>query len=314
MRYGNMRELTLGLEVVLPDGRLWDGLRGLRKDNTGYDLKHLLIGAEGTLGIVTAAVLKLFPLPRHRVVAWIAVPNPSAGVRLLGRFSEVSGNRLTAFELMSQPLLELVLKHIPDSRDPLSAPAAWTVLVELSETGPDVSLVAQAEAILSAAMEAGDVTDAVLAATLSQAARLWALRESTNEAQRREGFSIKHDISVPIHRIPEFLARAETALRAWARDVRIVPYGHVGDGNLHYNLFLPSVASEAALDAATTEANRIVYELVAELDGSISAEHGIGQLKRQDLRRYSSGIEIELMEKIKRVFDPRGLMNPGKML
>ncbi|MDR0635109.1 MAG: FAD-binding oxidoreductase [Azoarcus sp.] len=314
LRYGNMRDLTLGLEVVLPDGRIWHGLRGLRKDNTGYDLKQLFIGAEGTLGIITAAVLKLFPAPVSRATAWASVSSPAAAVSLLARFRAACGDRVTAFELASRPMLELVLKHMPRCRDPLPAPAAWSVLVELTDTAPDAPLIAMLERTLTAANDAGEVGEAALAATLAQAESLWALRENANEAQKREGFSIKHDIAVPVSRLPEFLARADAALRAWCPDVRLVTFGHIGDGNLHYNLFPPRIGDDDAFAARGREANRIVYDLVDELGGSISAEHGLGQLKREEIRRYKDAVELEAMAAIKRAFDPRGLMNPGKVL
>ncbi|MDR1661189.1 MAG: FAD-binding oxidoreductase [Azoarcus sp.] len=314
LRYGNMRDLTLGLEVVLPDGRIWNGLRALRKDNTGYDLKQLFIGAEGTLGIITAAVLKLFPAPKARATAWVSVPAPGAAVSLLARFRAACGDRVSAFELIGAPVLDLVLKHMPRCRAPLSASAEWSVLVELSDTDADAPLDALLERTLAAANEAGEARDAAIAATLAQAENLWALRENANEAQKREGIGIKHDISVPLSRIAEFLARADAALRAWRPEVRFVVFGHIGDGNLHYNLFLPFVEAEAAFVAQSREANRIVYDLVDELGGSISAEHGLGQLKRETVRRYKSALELETMSAIKRVFDPRGLMNPGKVL
>jgi FAD/FMN-containing dehydrogenase len=314
LRYGNMRDLTLGLEVVLPDGRIWNGLRGLRKDNTGYDLKQLFIGAEGTLGIITAAVLKLFSAPAAKASAWLSVADPAAAVALLARFRAACGDRVTAFEIMGRPVLELVLKHMPRCRDPLPAPAAWSVLVELSDSDPDAPLARLLEQTLSAAIEAGEVSDAAIATTLAQSEHLWALRENTNEAQKRESLSIKHDISVPVSRIAEFIARADAALQAWQPDVRLITYGHIGDGNLHYNLFLPSAPDRAAFAAREPEANRIVHDLVDELGGSISAEHGLGQLKRAENRRYKDAVELELMGMIKRAFDPLGLMNPGKVI
>ena len=312
LRYGNMRDLTLGLEVVLPDGRIWNGLRGLRKDNTGYDLKQLFIGAEGTLGIITAAVLKLFPAPRASATAWIDVPTPAAAVALLARFLATCGDRVSAFEILGRPMLELTLRHLPRSREPLPASSGWSVLVELSDVMPDAPLAERIASTLNAAIDAGEASDAAIAATETQSRALWALREAANEAQKREGFSIKHDISVPVSRIPEFIDRAAAALQAWLPGVRIVAFGHIGDGNLHYNLFPPPGMEEAAFIACTGAANRIVYDLTVDLGGSISAEHGLGQLKREDIRRYKDAIELELMEAVKRAFDPRGLMNPGK--
>ncbi len=314
LRYGNTRELVLGLEVVLPDGRIWDGLRGLRKDNTGYDLKQLFIGAEGTLGIISAAVLKLFPAIRARATAWVAVADPQAAVRLLGRLRAQCGERVTAFELVGSTALELVLRHIPHMRDPLPGVGGWTVLVELSDPSADAMLAAQLEAVLAVACAEGLATDAVVAASETQAAALWALRENISEAQRSEGISIKHDVSVPVSAIPEFLERAGHAV--WQRwpDARVVAFGHIGDGNLHYNLSRPASADNPAFIAGTPEVNRIVHDIVAELGGSISAEHGLGQLKRNEIARYKSAVEIDLMRSIKHALDPMGLMNPGKVL
>ncbi|MBC9072229.1 FAD-binding oxidoreductase [Thauera sp. CAU 1555] len=314
LRYGNMRELTLGLEVVLPDGRVWDGLRGLRKDNTGYDLKQLFIGAEGTLGIITAAVLKLYPQPRSRSVAWLAVRDPQAAVELLGRLRACAGERLSAFELVGRSALELVLQHIPNARLPLPAAPEWSVLVELSDPHADAGLDSLLTSFLESALESGLLLDATLAGSLAQRAELWALRENISEAQKIEGFSIKHDISVPVSRIPGFLAEAGRALRAAWPGVRIVAFGHLGDGNLHYNLSRPAAEDNDAFIARTSEVNRIVHDLVDAAGGSISAEHGIGQLKRGELQRYKSGVELDLMRSIKAAVDPRGLMNPGKIL
>ncbi|OHC64638.1 MAG: hydroxyacid dehydrogenase [Rhodocyclales bacterium GWA2_65_19] len=315
LRYGNARELTLGLEVVLADGRIWDGLRALRKDNTGYDLKHLFIGAEGTLGLITAATLKLFPRPRAHAVAWVAVPHPAAAVRLLGRLRDAAGDNVTAFEIVGRPALDLVLKHIPDARDPLAGKSEWQVLVELSGAHDIVDdLSATLEQALNHAMEDGVVLDAALAASEAQALALWALRENVSEAQKIEGLSIKHDIAVPVSRIAEFIARADAALLAAFPNVRIVCFGHIGDGNLHYNQSRPDAQSNSAFIAQTAAVNRIVHDLVHELGGSISAEHGLGQLKREEVLRYKSEIEMDMMRAVKHALDPRGLMNPGKLL
>ncbi len=314
LRYGNTRELVLGLEVVLPDGRVWDGLRGLRKDNTGYDLKQLFIGAEGTLGIVTAAVLKLFPAIRSRATAWVAVPDPRAAVRLLGMLRAVCGERVSAFEIVGRTALGLVLQHIPGARDPLAGAPAWSVLVELSDPDVDAPLDAQLQAVLGEACAQGLAADAAVAASAAQAQALWALREDISEAQRIEGVSIKHDVSVPVSRIPEFLERAGAALAARWPDVRVVAFGHIGDGNLHYNLSKPAADDNAAFIARTAEVNRVVHDLVCELGGSISAEHGLGQLKREEVLRYKPALEMELMRRVKQAFDPAGLMNPGKVL
>ena len=314
LRYGNMRELALGLEIVLPDGRVWDGLRALRKDNTGYDLKQLFIGAEGTLGIVTAAVLKLFPRPRTHATAWVSVANPNAAVALLGQLRQHCGDRVAAFEIAGRSAVQLVLKHIPGARTPLAGDPQWSVLIELEDAADDAPLNDLLERELGAAVEAGLVEDAVIATSLSQAQALWALRENISEAQRIEGVSIKHDIAVPVSRIPEFLARADAALlRVWP-DLRIVTFGHIGDGNLHYNLSKPDALQNADFIDRTPDVNRIVHDLVTEIGGSISAEHGLGQLKRFEITRYKSEVELDLMRAVKRSLDPRGLMNPGKVL
>ena len=312
LRYGNARELTLGLEVVLADGRIWDGLRALRKDNTGYDLKHLFIGAEGTLGLITAATLKLFPRPQTHATAWVAVPDPAAAVRLLGRLRDAAGDNVTAFEIVGRAALDLVLRHIPNARDPLAGKPAWQVLIELS--GARGELAAALEQVLQQATEDGLVADAVMAASEAQAKALWALRENVSEAQKIEGVSIKHDIAVPVSRIAEFIARADAALLAAFPQVRIVCFGHIGDGNLHYNQSRPDAQSNAEFIAQTGAVNRIVHDLVHQLGGSISAEHGLGQLKRQEVLRYKSETEMDLMRAVKQALDPRGLMNPGKLL
>jgi FAD/FMN-containing dehydrogenase len=314
LRYGNTRDLVLGLEAVLPDGRVWDGLRGLRKDNTGYDLKQLFIGAEGTLGIVTAAVLKLFPAIRTRATAWVAVADPRAAVRLLGLLRAACGDRVSAFEIVGRTALGLVLRHIPGARDPLAGAPAWTVLVELSDPAVDAPLEAQLEAVLGEAVAQGLASDAAVAASVAQARALWALREDISEAQRIEGVSIKHDVSVPVSRIPEFLERAGAALAARWPDIRVVAFGHIGDGNLHYNLSKAVADDNATFIARTAEVNGIVHDLVCELGGSISAEHGLGQLKREEVLRYKPALEMELMRRVKQAFDPAGLMNPGKVL
>lgn len=314
LRYGNARELTLGLEVVLPDGRIWNGLRALRKDNTGYDLKHLFIGAEGTLGIIAAAVLKLFPRPQETALAWLAVGSASAAVELLARLRGSLGDRITAFELMGHSALELVLKNIPGARLPLADPSPWHVLVEVSESLAGFDIGNALDGLLMAEIERGLVTDAAAARSVAQAKQMWRLRESISEAQKIEGFSIKHDVSVPVSRIPVFLERADAALRAAFAGVRIVAFGHVGDGNLHYNLSHAIGDANDRLIGSSAAANRIVHDIVAELGGSISAEHGLGQLKRAEILRYKSAVEMDMMRSIKRSLDPKGLLNPGKLL
>lgn len=314
LRYGNARELCLGLEVVLPDGRVWEGLRGLRKDNTGYDLRDLFIGAEGTLGLITAAVLKLFPRPRQVATAWVAATDPAAAVRLLARLRDQVGDRVTAFELIGRQGLELVLKHIPDSREPLAGRPEWQVLVELSDTAAGDGLSAVLERALADAVAAGLIADAAIAQSQAQAQAMWRLRENISEAQKIEGLSIKHDVSLPVSRIAEFVARADAALVDAFPGVRIVCFGHLGDGNLHYNPSQPDKSDNAAFMATSGRVNRIVYDIVNELGGSISAEHGLGQLKREEIKRYKSEVELELMRAVKRAVDPRGLMNPGKVV
>lgn len=308
LRYGNTRELTLGLEVVLPSGEIWDGLRGLRKDNTGYDLKQLFIGAEGTLGVITGAVLKLFPLPQAQTTCWLNVASPSAAVDLLNQAKTGFDAQLTAFELVSETALGLVLKNIPDTQRPSSL-APWYVLAEFSDTST-YSL----EFWLEARFNSGEVLDAVIAQSETQAKQLWRLRENISEAQKIEGISIKHDISVPVSAIPNFLAQADIQLAEAFPGIRVVAFGHVGDGNLHYNLSKPNAQENTDFIASQPEVNRIVHDLVHVLNGSISAEHGIGQLKRDELLRYKSPVEMALMRCIKQALDPQGLMNPGKVL
>ena len=305
LRYGSARDQVLGLEAVLPDGRVWDGLRGLRKDNTGYDLKQLFIGAEGTLGIITAAVLKLHPKPTAAATAWIEVPDAARAVDLLGHLHRTCGERLSAFELMSRPCVDAVLAHRATIRDPFPGRGAWFVLAEMSDSGPGASLTALLEKALSGAHDGNLATDAVIAKNDSESRALWAIREDIPEAQ----FSnVKHDISVAVSKIPAFIARAGAALEAAIPRVPIYCFGHVGDGNLHYNV------GDTALIARREEVNRIVYGQVDAFGGSISAEHGLGQLKREEIARHKDPLELELMRAVKRALDPRGLMNPGKVV
>ena len=308
LRYGNTRELTLGLEVVLANGEIWNGLRGLRKDNTGYDLKHLFIGAEGTLGIITRAVLKLFPLPKRQVTCWLNVASPAAAVDLLNRAKTTFDAQLTAFELISETALGLVLRHIPQMQRP-GALSPWYVLAEFSEAAP-----VAVEQWLAERLAAGEVSDGVLAQSEAQAQRLWALRENISEAQKIEGISIKHDIAVPVSRLADFLAQADALLGQAFPGIRVVAFGHVGDGNLHYNLSKPNADANQALLSRQAEVNGLVHDLVHALNGSISAEHGIGQLKREEILRYKSPVEMVLMRSIKQALDPNGLMNPGKVI
>jgi FAD/FMN-containing dehydrogenase len=314
LRYGNTRELVLGLEVVLPDGRVWNGLRSLRKDNTGYDLKHLFVGAEGTLGIITAAVLKLFPRPRSMATAFVAVDGPASAVALLAKLREAVGDRVTGFELISRLCLDLVYKHIPNARDPLPDVFPWYVLVELSDSTEGGAITSLLEEALGNAAEAGVVSDAVLAQSDSQRADFWRLRESISEAQKIDGVSIKHDVSVPVSRVPDLIEIAGQRLTAKFPDIRIVAFGHVGDGNIHYNCGKPGRDDAKAFFGESPEVNHVVYEVVRELGGSISAEHGLGVLKRDEITHYKSAIELDLMRSIKRTLDPHGIMNPGKVL
>jgi FAD/FMN-containing dehydrogenase len=313
LRYGNTRELVLGVEVVLADGRIWDGLRALRKDNTGYDLKQLFIGAEGTLGIVTAIVLKLFPAPRVKVTALTAVNDVASAVRLLRELQGHLGDRLVGFELMSALSLGLSRKHMPTLPDPLPG-HPWYALVQANDSTPDSPLASQLEAALGSALESGLATDAVVAQSGQEALELWTLRENIAEAQRRDGPNIKHDVSVPVSAIPAFLDEARVALERALPGLRFVTFGHLGDGNLHYNLAAPEGTPAEAFMANTATANRIVHDLVASHGGSISAEHGIGQLKRIELKRYKGAVELDMMRAIKSVLDPRNLLNPGKVL
>jgi len=302
LRYGNAREQVLGLEVVLPDGRVWDGLRGLRKDNTGYDLKQLFIGAEGTLGVITAAVLKLHPRPAAQATAWIGVADPAGAVALLARLRAGLGERISAFELVSRTCLDAVLAHDAGARDPLPGPHAWYVLAEFADTGSAEALAAQ---VAQALGDAPEIEDATLAGSLAQARALWRLRETIPEAQFT---NVKHDISVPVSKVPEFMARAGKALQAAFPGAPLYAFGHIGDGNVHYNV------GGADLLGRRDEVNAIVFDVVAGLGGSISAEHGLGQLKREAIRARKAPLELELMRALKRALDPRGLMNPGKVL
>jgi FAD/FMN-containing dehydrogenase len=313
LAYGNARELCLGLEVVLPDGRIWNGLRQLRKDNTGYDLKDLFIGAEGTLGIITAAVLKLFPLPAARATAFLAVPDPEAALELLNAAKAGAGGTLTTFELMPRIGLDFVLRHASGTRDPLSEPSPWYVLMEVSAQSA-AGLDEHVEAFLGDALEKGIVTDAALAGSLTQRADFWKLREMMSEVQTYEGGSIKHDVSVPVHAQPEFLKRAIAVVEAMVPGCRPVPFGHLGDGNIHFNVSQPVGADKAAYLAGWSEMNEAVHAIVTELHGSISAEHGIGRLKRDLLPGVKDPVELDLMRAIKQTLDPRGVLNPGAML
>jgi D-lactate dehydrogenase (cytochrome) len=314
LRYGNMRELVLGLEVVLPDGRVWDGLRRLRKDNTGYDLKQLFIGAEGTLGIITTAVLRLFPAPVQKATAFIGLARVEHAMAILERTRALAGEQLDCVELMPRLGLEFTLRHIPDTTDPLGDPHPWYLLLELASGKAGDHLAETLEALLAEAYDDGLIGDAALAASAAQTAAFWRLREGMSEAQKPEGGSIKHDISVPVSRIPEFLARAIPLVEEMVPGVRPVPFGHLGDGNLHFNLTQPAGGDREAFLARWEEVNRAVHELVMELGGSISAEHGIGRMKVEEMKHFKSAVEIELMTRVKVALDPDNLMNPGKVV
>jgi FAD/FMN-containing dehydrogenase len=311
LRYGNAREQVLGLEVVLPDGRVWNGLRGLRKDNTGYDLKQLFIGAEGTLGVITAAVLKLHPQPSASATAWIALDAPRAAVALLARLRAQLGDRLVAFELISRRCLEAVLGFAPGSRDPLAAAHPWYVLAELADCGAPETLRASLQRVLVECAEAGALRDAALAHSEAQARALWHIRETIPEAQFR---NVKHDVSVPVSKVPEFIEQADAALERAFPGATPYTFGHIGDGNIHYNVGMRDAPATEALMARRAEVNAVVYRTVDALGGSISAEHGLGQLKREEIRAHKDALELELMRALKQTLDPRGLMNPGKLL
>ena len=314
LRYGNARDLVLGLEVVLPDGRVWDGLRALRKDNTGYDLKQIFIGAEGTLGIITAAVLKLFPRPRARETALAAVQNPEALLELFARAREACGDTLTAFEMVPRIGLEFALRHVPGVVDPLAAPAAYYGLIELTSPRRGESLRGELESLLARALDDGVIADAVVAASEAQGHALWRIREAMVEAQRDEGASIKHDVAVPLSKLAEFVRRASAVVEAEIPGVRVVAFGHLGDGNVHFNLSQPEGADAEAFLGRRGEVSRMVHDVAVGMGGSFSAEHGIGRLKRDDLARYKSGVEVDLMRALKRTLDPKTIMNPGKVV
>ena len=311
--YGNTRDLVLGLEVVLADGRIWNGLRGLRKDNTGYDLKNLFVGSEGTLGIVTAAVLKLFPNPKSRATAFAAVPSPQAAVNLLNVALARGGKQVTTCEIMPRFGIEIVVKHAPGTRDPLADPSPWYVLLELSG-GEGADLDAQMEAIFADALDAGDVTDVALAQSLDQRLAFWKLRESMSEVQKLEGGSIKHDIAVPVASVPAFIEEATQVVLDMVLGARPVPFGHIGDGNIHFNITQPVGMDKAAYLDLWEEMNKRVHAVVSRMNGSISAEHGIGALKRDLLPGVKSEVEMDLMRALKATLDPNGLLNPGKVL
>ncbi|WP_348697843.1 FAD-binding oxidoreductase [Duganella fentianensis] len=314
LRYGNTRELCLGLEVVTPQGEIWDGLRGLRKDNTGYDLRDLYIGAEGTLGIITGAVLKLYPQPQASITALAAMASPEQALQLLKLMQDYCGASLTGFELMSRICMELVAQQFPALPQPIAAAHSQYVLLELSSNESEQHAVSLLERAIGAALDSAIISDAVVASSVAQSQSLWQLREHIPLAQARAGKNIKHDISLPVSRIPEFIAATAPLLEQAFPACQLVCFGHLGDGNLHFNVAPPDGVGHEAFLANQAAVNRLVYDSVQQFGGSISAEHGIGALKKDDLLRYKSAVEIALMRSIKAALDPQGIMNPGKIL
>ncbi|WP_299480115.1 FAD-binding oxidoreductase [uncultured Roseibium sp.] len=314
LAYGNTRDLVLGLEVVLPTGEIWDGLRTLRKDNTGYDLKQLFIGAEGTLGIITAASLKLFPKPKKLEAAFIGLRDPHAALRLFTTARAQAGPVLTGFEIMPRIGLEFCLKHLEAARDPLEGEHEWYVLMELSSGSDAFPVRDLLESILGDAFEDGLVEDAAFAQNLSQVHDFWHIRHGMSEVQKPEGGSIKHDVSVPVSHIPDFLDRAIAAVSEFVPGCRPVPFGHIGDGNIHFNVSQPVGGDKNEYLAKWDEMNEIVHSIVGEFGGSISAEHGIGRLKKALLANVKSETELNLMRRIKQDLDPKNLLNPGRIL
>jgi FAD/FMN-containing dehydrogenase len=309
LRYGMARNLVLGLEAVLPNGEIWRGLKRLRKDNTGYDLKQLLIGAEGTLGVVTAAALKLYPLMASRAVALAGVESPEAAIRLLARAKEETGGGVEAFELMARQGIDFVLKNIPGARDPLEGVHPWYVLAEFGSGEPGASEAAM-ERFLERGLEDGLIVDAVVAQTDAQAKAIWNLRENQSPAQKTEGATWKHDVAVPVSQVTAFLREADAIVRAIVPDARIVAFGHVGDGNIHYDVLRPVGGLDAEHAARRDAGSRQVHDLVARLGGSISAEHGLGSMKTEEARRYKSPVEIAALVAIRNALDPKRIMNP----
>ncbi len=314
LRYGNARDLTLGLEVVLASGDIWDGLRGLRKDNTGYDLKHLFIGAEGTLGVITAATLKLYPLPAAQMTALAAVPSLAAATRLLERARAAAGAALTAFEVMGRITLQHAVETLPLLRMPLPLAQPWYALLELSDTEGEDHATKVFERILADALDDGDIVDAAVARSLAEARALWRLREGIPEAHAKRGGNVKHDISLPVSCIAEFVESTDAALRSRFAWIEPIVFGHLGDGNLHYNMGTVAGTPIDVAFAHEKEISDAVNDAVHARGGSISAEHGLGQLKREAITRYKPALELELMRRIKRALDPLGLMNPGKVI
>lgn len=314
LRYGNARDLVLGLEVVLANGDIWNGLTGLRKDNTGYDLKQLFLGSEGTLGIITGAVLKLFPRPQAVSTAFAAVPDVASAVMLLRIADAVSGGQVSTFELVPRIGIEFVTRHLEGASDPLPEPAPWYVLIEMTAGTKAARLTEVMEASLSEGFEQNLVSDAVIAQSEAQRADFWRLRESLSDVQRAEGGSIKHDVSVSLSRIADFIEAATEAVSSRLPGIRPVPFGHIGDGNVHFNLSQPEGMDKQAFLDLWDEMNAIVHGIVREMGGSISAEHGVGQLKRDEIAATKSPVEMEMMRTLKKAIDPKGILNPGKVV
>ncbi|CAM3460890.1 FAD-binding oxidoreductase [Polaromonas hydrogenivorans] len=314
LRYGNTRDLVLGLEVVLADGQVLNLLRALRKDNTGYDLKHLFIGSEGTLGIITAAVLKLFPAPHAQAVAFAAFKTPQQALQLLGLMRGQLGDRFTAFELMSQASVAMVRRYFPATPALFGTPHAWHVLMQASDASGQQALDAAFQAALEVALEQGIIDDVVVATSEAQAHELWAVRENISEAQQHDGSNIKHDIAVPVSGVPAFIDEVLPLLQAAYEGVRPIVYGHLGDGNLHFNVSRPAGWTTPGWQLETDRVNAIVLDVVARYQGSFSAEHGLGQLKNHEMLLYKAPLEVDVMRRVKQALDPQGLINPRKLL
>lgn len=313
LRYGNTRDLTLGLEVVLPDGRIWNGLRGLRKDNTGYDLKDLFIGSEGSLGIITGVVLKLFAAPAGRVSAWVGAKELTSVVTLLNRLQAACGPRLSAFEMMSESSLALVTRHLDGHFSPLNQTYPYYALIELADTNLN-GLQEMLQEALTSAIDDGLIDDCVVAMNEAQSVSMWRLREGISMAQVKAGKAVKHDIALPISSLATFVKEADQIVINGFPDLPIINFGHIGDGNLHYNVLVPLDISPSLYKETTAELNKRIHDLVTQFNGSISAEHGVGTLRRDELKRYKSSVEMDLMNAIKRAIDPNQIMNPGKLL
>ncbi len=314
LAYGNTRDLVAGLEVVLPTGDVWDGMRRLKKDNTGFDLKNLIAGSEGTLGIITKCVLKLFPKPRGQAVALCGLKSPQAALELLGIAQERAAGMLTTFELMASFPMESTFRHMNDVRDPLASKHAWYVLAEVSSSRSEEDAATVLQDILETALADGTIDDAAVASSLGQRKDFWRIRELMPLAQKHEGGSMKNDVSVPVHRVPEFLERADAVIAEAMPDARVCPFGHLGDGNMHYNISQPVGADAGEFLARQPAINALIYELVVEMEGSVAAEHGVGRLKRDLIARTKDRTELALMRAIKEALDPKGIMNPGKVV